>query len=216
MREGRHRQIPAWGLVAAGVTAVWQPALLAFPYHQRFGETVVHAERPIDATMAAVLGRAEALARTSPIYSGAADDIYLTDGGWRWRVAALGSWGAFALRRPFMRSFVVNRNDIAADRVTNNRAIGGVRTLSGVIAHETMHIAIADLLGEMRAGLVPGWKAEGYADHVAQESSLSGVQAAKLEASGQAHPALRYFHGRRRVAAALQRDGGDVKALLAD
>lgn len=203
-------------MVATAVALVWHPALLAFPYQQRFGATVVHAERPIDPDMAAVLGRAEALARTSPIYSAPASDIYLTDGGWRWRVAALGSWGAFGLRRPFLRSFVINRSDIAADRVTNGRAIGGVRSLSGVIAHETTHIAIADALGELRAGLVPGWKAEGYADHVARESSLSGADAAKLEARGQAHPALRYYHGRRRVAAALQRNGGDVKALLVD
>lgn len=200
----------------AALACVWQPALLAFPYQQRFGATRVHAERPIEPEMAAVLGRAEALARTSPIYSGPAVDIYLTEGGWRWRIVALGNWRAFGLRRPFMRSFVINRNDIAADRVTNGRAIGGVRSLSGVIAHETMHIAIADALGEVRAGLVPSWKAEGYADHVARESSLTAADAAKLESNGQAHPALRYYHGRRRVSAALQRNGGGVKALLLD
>jgi hypothetical protein len=210
------RRLGGWALVATVLALVWQPALLAFPYQARFGDTLVRSERPIAPAMGAVLGRAEALARTSPLYRAPPRTIYLTDGGWRWTLLAAGAWNAFALRRPFTRGFVVNSSDIAADRVENGRSIAGRRTLSGVIAHETMHIAIANELGELRAAMLPAWKAEGYADHVARESSLTDAEAARLQAAGEDHPALAYHRGRRRVAEALARNGGDVRALLRD
>ncbi len=61
----------------------------------------------------------------------------------------------------------------------------------------------------------PVWLREGYCDYVAQESSLTASDVAKLKAMGRDHPALLYFAGRRRVAAELAANGGNVDALFA-
>ena len=56
---------------------------------------------------------------------------------------------------------------------------------------------------------------EGYCDFVAQESSLTDADVAKLRAEHRDHPALPYYEGRRRVARSLAVNGNDVKALFA-
>ncbi|RMB36866.1 hypothetical protein C8J47_0444 [Sphingomonas sp. PP-F2F-G114-C0414] len=198
------------------VAVVYAPQLLAFPHEQRIGTVTVYAERPIDPRIGSKLARAEGLLRASPIYTGPLDrSLFLTDGGWRWRLLAIQSPGAFAFRRPFSSAIVFNRSDIPADRVTNGRAIGGIRTLSGVIAHESTHIMIANHLGEVRSAMLPTWQQEGYADHVALESSLTDAEAARLRKTDPAATALVYYDARRRVAAALSAKRGSVDAFFA-
>jgi hypothetical protein len=199
------------------LSTTFAPELLAWPYKVQRGNTVVYAERPIPPQIDLVLARADRLLAESPLDDPAMKRrIFLSDGGWRWRVAALTSAGAFGLRRPFRDAILFNRSDISADKVMNGREVGGVRTLSGTIAHELTHILVARRLGEVQARLLPTWKQEGYADHVAQESSLSPAQYQALKASGAEHPALPYYEGRLRVAEALARNGGDVEAMLRD
>ncbi|WP_243644486.1 hypothetical protein [Sphingomonas sp. PP-CE-1A-559] len=198
------------------VAVVYAPQLLAFPYKQQIGTVTVYAERPIDPRIASELARAEGLLRTSPLYTGPLDrSLFLTDGGWRWRLLAIQSPGAFAFRRPFSSAIVFNRSDVTTDRVTNGRAIGGTRTLSGVIAHETTHIMIANHLGEVRSAMLPTWQQEGYADHVARESSLTDAEAARLRKTDPVAPALVYYDARRRVTAALGAKRGSVDAFFA-
>jgi hypothetical protein len=201
-------------LLAAAV--VYTPQLLAFPYKQRIGTVTVYAERPIDPRIGSELTRAESLLRTSPIYAGPLDrSLFLTDGGWRWRLLAIQSPGAFAFRRPFSSAIVFNRSDVGEDRVTNGRAIGGTRTLSGVIAHETTHIMIANHLGELRSAMLPTWQSEGYADHVARESSLTDADAARLRKTDPGAASLVYYDISRWVAAVLGANSGSVDALFA-
>ena len=219
-RARRRGQRPVRWIVAIFlllvVAIVYAPQLLAFPYKQHVGTVTVYAERPIDPRIGSELARAEGLLRASPIYTGPLDrSLFLTDGGWRWRLLAIQSPGAFAFRRPFSSAIVFNRSDVAADRVTNGRAIGGTRTLSGVIAHETTHIMIANHLGEIRSAMLPTWQQEGYADHVARESSLTDAKAASLRQIDPAAPALVYYDARRRVAAALGAKRGSVDAFFA-
>jgi hypothetical protein len=225
--DGRGHRLRGWlrpiGIALASLlgllllSTTFAPELLAWPYKVQRGRTVVYAERPIPAEIERVLARADALLAQSPL-----DDrsmrrrIFLSEGGWRWRVAALTSAGAFGLRRPFRDAILFNRSDIAADRVTNGREVGGARTLSGTIAHELTHILVARRLGEIRARMLPTWKQEGYADHVARESSLSAADYRALKAEGADHPALPYYEGRLKVAEALRANGGDVDAMLAD
>lgn len=198
------------------VAIIYAPQLLAFPYQRRIGTVTVYAERPIDPRIGNELARAEGLLRASPIYTGPLDrSLFLTDGGWRWRLLAIQSPGAFAFRRPFSSAIVFNRSDVAADSITNGRAIGGTRTLSGVIAHETTHIMIVNHLGEVRSAMLPTWQQEGYADHVARESSLTDAEAASLRQIDPAAPALVYYDARRRVAAALSAKRGSVDAFFA-
>ena len=139
----------------------------------------------------------------------------LTGGGWRWTWLALCSRGAFAVSRPLTNVVAVQDADLDRDEARNGRAIGGRRGLSNVLANEFTH-------GDIDAPLParsptspcrPGWW-RGYADHVAGESSLSDADVAQLEASGRSHPALPYYHGRRRVEAILNDNSGDVDALF--
>ena len=110
---------------------------------------------------------------------------------------------------------VVNRSDLTADRVENGRVIGGRRSLSGVIAHETCHGLERRHFGLTVDLTKPAWLREGYCDYLARESSLSDSDAARLNASGQSHPALVYHDGRRRVSTLLTDNGGNVDALFA-
>lgn len=199
----------AWGLV------LHVPSVLAFPYQQRIGNTIVRAETPIDPHIVVDLARADALLATSPIAQpDAPRELYLTNGGWRWSVLALTSWNSFAFGRPFSDAMVFNISDVAADRITNRRAGGGVRTLSAVIAHETTHRLLARRFGEFAMILAPTWKKEGYCDYVARESGLSDAQAAAVRRTGANPPALVYYDGRRSVAAILAANGGSVDRLF--
>jgi len=213
MRIAQGLLLSAAVLIGATTAA---PQLLAWPYSAEIGRTRIYSETPIPPEMRAVLARSDALVARSPLAGPALDRrLFLSQGGWRWELLALTSHGAFAFRRPFRDAIVVNASDAAADRVENGAPVGGSRTLSGVIAHETMHILIARRLGEWGAFMLPGWKSEGYADHVARESSLSDGDYARLRANGARRPAMFYYEARRRVAEALSRNGGDVDRLLA-
>ncbi|WP_375244857.1 hypothetical protein [Sphingomonas parapaucimobilis] len=145
-------------VVVAGVVHV--PAALAFPYRADFGGTTVLSEQPIDrAAMGQVLARADGLLAASPLYRpGLSRQVVLTDGGWRWDMLSIGARGSIAFRRPFAQALIFNRSSVAADRVTNGAPLGGVRTLSGTIAHEMTHRLVADHIGEWAALRLPAWK----------------------------------------------------------
>ena len=214
-RAARIVQVALLFALALLATATAAPQLLAWPYSAEIGRTLVYSERPIPAEMRRVLARSDALVARSPLAEpGLERRLFLTDGGWRWDLLALTSRGAFALRRPLRDAIVVNASDVAADRVENGAPVGGVRTLSGVIAHETTHLLVARRLGEWSAFLLPSWKSEGYADYVARESSLGDGDYARLRANGARREAMFYYEARRRVAAALARNGGDVERFL--
>lgn len=201
------------------VSPLFAPQLLAFPYKAHAGGSVVWSERPIPGpAMERVITRSQALTAQSPLSrAGEPRRIFMTQGGWRWAWLSASAAGSFALTRSFTDPvIIVNRADVAADRATNGRTIGGVRRLSSVIAHETTHGMIRRHFGRLTLVGKPQWLVEGYCDHVAQESALSAAQAAALEKRGTRHPALPYFHGRRKVAAILRANGGDVDALFAE
>lgn len=192
------------------------PQLLAFPYKARVGASTVWSERPLPpASTRAVFRRVDALVAASPIAAmPEGRHVFLTDGGWRWRLLTLGGSG-FGLTRAVNEAVLINRSDIDADRVWDGATVGGERTLSGVIAHEFCHG-----MERRRYGLTvdiekPAWLREGYCDYVARESSLSDADVARLKAQDQSHPALVYFEGRQRVAKALQSNGGSVDKLFA-
>lgn len=202
-------------LLIAAFVMLRAPAVLAFPYEAQVGRTRILSDRPIGPRIGAVLARADRLLRASPLFDPAIErQIVLTDGGWRWRILSVGEGDAVALRRPFSNVLLFNRSDVYTDRVTNGAALGGTRTLSGTIAHETVHLLVARRFGEVDAVRLPVWKREGYADHIAQETSVNSGDEARIRATDPDAPVLRYYEGRRRVAAALRQNGGSVEALL--
>lgn len=203
------------GLAALIAIPLYVPAALAFPYYREFGNTAVYATQPIPDAMSAHIARANALLAQSPINDPSIKrTLVLTNGDWRWKIMAIGTWDAIALRRQFSNVLIFNKVDMTADRASNLAELGGVRTLSGTIAHETTHILITRRIGEWRAAWLPRWKREGYADFVAQETSLGRNDEALIRARYPDAPVLEYYEGRRRVAAELQRNGNSVDKLL--
>ena len=73
---------------------------------------------------------------------------------------------------------------------------------------------IANHLGEVRSAMLPTWQQEGYADHVARESSLTDADASSLRKTDPGAASLVYYDARRRVEAALRANGGSVDALF--
>ena len=169
------------GLALAIVGFLYTPAALAFPHVKRIGDTTVYSVAPIPDVMADRINRADALLAASPlVVPGLRGTLVLTDGGWRWRVLAAGNWNVIALRRPFSSVLLFNSSDIVADRVRNGAPGGGERTLSGTIAHESVHLLTARRYGEIRLTRMPEWKREGYADYVAQETSIRAEDEARI------------------------------------
>lgn len=193
------------------------PQLLAFPHYAEAGGSRIWSETPIDkAALGKVMARAETLVSASPIAGDReARRIFLTDDSWRWMWLANIHRGAFALTRFGGQNIILNRADLSADRIVSNRRIGGTRQLSSVLAHEITHGVLTQHFGPIAMLGQPRWKVEGYCDHIAQESALSAQDVARIEARGHDHPALLYYHGRRRVEAMLAANGGSVDALFA-
>lgn len=207
-RRVRKSIIIALVTLGAGLaSAVYTPQVLAFPYKAQFGETVVRSERPLPADFGKTIAAADALVAKSALYRGPVlRRIFLTDGGWRWRLMALQLDGTVAFTRPLGNLIVVSDADPVADSARNHIRFPGIRTLHDTIAHETTHILLNDHFGVMRAAQFPRWKVEGYADYIAGTSSLSDARAALVRKQDPYHPALVYYEGRKRVAAALARD----------
>ncbi|MEO1046346.1 MAG: hypothetical protein AAFX04_12965 [Pseudomonadota bacterium] len=202
-------------LALALVSPLFAPQLLAFPHHQKIGDTTVYAEMPITAELADHLEQSDALLRTSPLFTEDYDSvIVLTQGGWRWSWLSLGASDAFAVNRPFTDVIPVNRTDIRKGIVRNGKEIGGVRSLSAIIAHERVHALMRNHLGILGEAMQPTWKVEGYADYVAQESSLTEAQYRTLIANGHSHPAIVYYEGRKKVTDILAANGGSVTELF--
>ena len=203
------------GLALAIVGILYTPAALAFPHVKRIGDTTVYSVAPIPDVIAERINRADALLAASPLAEpGLRRTLVLTDGGWRWRVLAAGNWNVVALRRPFSSVLLFNRSDVLADRVRNGAPGGGERTFSGTIAHESVHLLTARRYGEIRLARMPEWKREGYADYVAQETSIRAEDEARIRELRPQARALRYYAAHRRVKHLLDNDGQSVDELL--
>ena len=200
----------ALAALVLSLTTLYAPAALAFPHFAQIGTTTVYSTEPILPVLEERIARADRLLAQSPLYEpGLRRTIVLTDGGWRWRVMAVGYSDAVALRRPFSSLLVFNSSDVATDRVHNRS-----RSLSGTIAHESVHILTARRFGELRLVRMPQWKREGYADYVAQETGIDPDDEQKIRARRPDAPFLKYYDAWRRVAKALDEDGQTVEQLL--
>ena len=208
---GRRRDIGITiAVLIVCLTTLYAPAALAFPHYAEIGTTKVYSTEPILPALEERIARADRLLAQSPLHEpNLRRTLVLTDGGWRWRVMAVGYSGAVAIRRPFSSLLLFNRSDIATDRVTNS-----ARSLSGTIAHESVHLLTARRFGELRLVRMPHWKREGYADYVAQEPRNDSGQEAEFRARSPDAPVLKYYEGRRRVAKALDVEGQTVEQLL--
>ncbi len=205
-------------LTALFAGPLFAPQLLAFPYQAQVGADRVWSVTPIARPqLDKILLDAAARTATSPLVRGAEHrDIFITDGGWRWLWLANIANGAFALSRAITDNIIINDTDIASGTVNNGSGIGSKRSLAGIVAHEKCHGMVRRQFGLLVDFTKPQWLREGYCDFVAGEGSLTPADVAFLQAKGQAHPALPYYFGRQRVAAALAANHGDIEKLFAE
>ena len=210
------KRVAVMAIVALLVVPTFVPEMLLFPHQADSGAMSVYSEQPINqAALDKITTRSATLTAASPIRAPEERrTVFLTNGGWRWTWLALQNRGAFAISRPGRETIVFNRSDVARDEVRNGRDVGGDRTLSATLAHETCHGMLRRHFAIGFDWRRPAWLREGYCDHVAQESSLSAAEAVRLKASGTAHPALVYYDGRKKVSATLAANGNDVDALF--
>jgi hypothetical protein len=222
MSDAKQKRRPIWrwvnrafglfGLLFASV--ICAPQLLAFPHQTQIGATRVYSEAPLDvAAMRPVLARADRLLAASPLYRAPAGTrVFLTNGGWRWRVLALTAGDSLGFTRPWSDlvsdAVIMNRSDVAGD------ATSSVRSLSGTIAHERTHIMVRRHLGLIDGLRLPTWISEGYADHVAGEPDVGDPDLARWRVARPDHPVFFYIEARQRVERVLRANGGDVEALL--
>jgi hypothetical protein len=160
---------------------------LAFPQylfanHARHGNFDVYSRAPLGENIDQVLDSAEARLAISPIYDAATERrIFLTDSHAFYTFLANKAAGSFAHSVPLLDNVIVNRSDIADDRVFIQRAYRDNRSLSGVIAHEVTHLFIRKKFGTARTSLfIPAWKNEGYCEYIAGDTTISFADGAKL------------------------------------
>lgn len=199
------------------VGPLFAPALMAFPYQAQVGQHQIYSVKPLPLAIVSIVRLADTKVAESPSGSFRAPDqsIFLTGGGWRWMWLAGTSQSAFAITRAVNDAIIVNGADVANNEVHRPAAIGGRRSLSGVIAHEMTHASIRSHFGISADWRYPSALREGYCDFVAGEGSLSDAQAHALIQQAANHPALPYWTGRKRIERELA-SGADIDRLFAE
>lgn len=146
-----------------------------------YGKFTVYSSEPIEPGIEKVLDSAEARLQRSPIYDeSVARRIYLTKSYGMYMLLSHKAYMSFANSVPFINNVIINKSDIAADRVFVNREKNNSRSLSGVIAHEVAHLFIRQRLGTIQASLMPTWKNEGYCEYVAGDSTITFDEGIRL------------------------------------
>jgi hypothetical protein len=161
------------------VAAAAYVLLLTFPQvlfanSMEHGKFRVYSREPIEPAIANVLDVAESKLKASPIYdSDVSRDVYLTNSHAMYAALSHKAYNSFANSVPFINNIFVNKTDIPADLVFVDRDYNNSRSLSGVIAHETIHLFIRERYGTVAATLMPTWKVEGYCEYVAGDSTIT-------------------------------------------
>ena len=181
MKKKRSRLFIAYKLVSIAVSflAGAYILLLYFPqplfaYSTKYESFQVYSRAPITPDLTTVLDRAEDRLKRSPLYDTSfTRNIYLTDSYGIYALLSHKAYKSFANSVPFIDNVMINRSDLAADRVFVNRAESNSRSLSGVIAHEVAHLFIRKRYGTVQASLMPTWKNEGYCEFIAGDSTIT-------------------------------------------
>jgi hypothetical protein len=169
------------GLFTAYFLTIAFPQYL-FANQVSHGSFQVYARQPFDENIDRVLDSAEARLVRSPLYDeSAARRVFLTDSHGLYYFLSNKSFRSFGNSVPLLDNILINRSDIAGDRVFMDRAVRNNRSLSGVIAHEVTHHFIRKKFGVWRSMFsIPTWKNEGYCEYVAGDTTISFADGVKL------------------------------------
>lgn len=140
----------------------------------------VYSRQLLDENIKRVLNSAEAHLIKSPIYNkDFQENIFIADsfGLYKFLTIKGNSMGSTI---PVIGHSRINKSDIDNDLVFRNSEPPNSRSLSGVIAHETMHNQLREKFGLVKYMRMPKWKDEGYCEYVAGETTLSFEEGGKL------------------------------------
>ena len=144
-----------------------------------------------------VLDKSENLLKKTELFKqGKSQDIFICNGHSEFTFFANFSRKAFAVNYPISQNIFISKSSISQDYTFRNGKENNKRTLSGVIAHETVHSLLEDKLGLLKYKFFPSWKNEGYCDFIANESSYNkdkGVKEICNDTENTDNPSFRYF-----------------------
>ena len=144
-----------------------------------------------------VLDKSENLLKKSELFrKGTSQDIFICNEYSEFTFFALLSRKAFAVNYPISQNIFISKSSVSQNYTVRNGKENNKRTLSGVIAHETVHSLLENKLGLLKYKLLPSWKNEGYCDFIANESSLNkqkGVKEFCMDTENTDIPSFKYF-----------------------
>jgi hypothetical protein len=168
---------------AAFIILLSFPQLL-FAHEMSYNSFKIYSREPIDQSVTAVLNKVQERFESSPLKNDEVKPrVFLINNFRAYSMLSLyigaNSFGKGYAVLPTDNIFI-NKSDIAKDLVFRNSAANNLRSLSGVIAHETTHLLIRKRFGYWRNLTMPTWKKEGYAEYVAGGSTLSYETGVKM------------------------------------
>ena len=202
-----------------GVSLIYL-SLLIFPQilfanqisHKNFN---VYSREPLSGNMVRVLDAADEKLARSPIYNRElSENLIMSDsfGMYKFLTWSERSMGSTI---PVLGHSRINKADIDNDLVFADREEPNRRSLSGVIAHETMHNQVRVFLGNAGYFSLPKWKDEGYCEYIAGETTLSFEQGKRLwQESPNDSSEYEYFKHREMVKYLLEDRKVSVEELL--
>lgn len=144
-----------------------------------------------------VLDKSERLLKDTELFKiGIKQDIFICNSFNEFTFFALLSRKAFAVNYPVFQNIFLSKSSISENSILRNGKENNKRTLSGVIAHETVHSLLENKLGILKYKLLPSWKNEGYCDFIANESSFNekkGLQDICNDEVNSETPSFKYF-----------------------
>lgn len=146
----------------------------------------IYSHHPLDDRIYRLLDSAEQLVQASELYQQrpAQIRVFITSGFSEFAFFQPAAFAAFATTNPLNRHIVLSKTDIPANRIYAKGASNNQRQLSRTLAHEVTHVFLLEHLGLVRFLTLDRWKNEGYADHIAQESSFDYSEGIKNLCAG--------------------------------
>ncbi|UBZ08748.1 hypothetical protein LDL76_08560 [Salegentibacter mishustinae] len=169
-------KISLTALIAIYILLILFPQLLFANKIEYKSFEVYHHNTINEQKLKSVLDVSEKLLEGSELKSNSeTQKLFLTESYNEFTFFALLSKNAFAVNYPVVQNIFFTKSDLSKNLITRNNKSNNRRTLSGVIAHETIHSLLENKIGIIDFKLLPTWKIEGYADYIAKESSYKAT-----------------------------------------
>ena len=186
------------GLILSYILLIFFPHLLfANKLDYKNFSVYYHSNNINTEELKLVLDKSENLLKKSELFQkGTSQDIFICNGYSEFTFFAHLARKAFAVNYPISQNIFISKSSISQNYILRNGKENNKRTLSGVIAHETVHSLLENKLGLLKYKLLPSWKNEGYCDFIANESSFNkqkGVKEICNDTEKKDIPSFKYF-----------------------